>query len=155
MRVFCNFKMAKQDKIGHVGIIKSISEQTIEVTIISRSACSACHARGACGMSEMQEKVITAIRPSFPIETGEKVMVYAAVKNAVYSVMLAYVVPSVILLVLLGSLTAEGYSELTAAIGAIGGLALYFLILYLCRKKIGEKIKFSIEKMPVSGVYEE
>ncbi len=140
--------MAKQDKIGHDGIVKKISEQTIEITIVSSSACSACHARGACGMSETQQKTITAVRPSFPVSVGERVTVYASLGNAVYSVVLAYILPTVILLTLLIIFVALGCNETASAGIALGGLVIYFLILYLYREKIGKKIKFTVEKKP-------
>ena len=55
--------MGKSSRVQHEGIVKSISTQTLEVSIISHSACSGCHAKSACGIADMKEKVITAQRP--------------------------------------------------------------------------------------------
>ena len=55
--------MGKSSRVQHEGIVKSISTQTLEVSIISHSACSGCHAKSASGIADMKEKVITAQRP--------------------------------------------------------------------------------------------
>jgi positive regulator of sigma E activity len=47
--------MGKSSRVQHEGIVKSISTQTLEVSIISHSACSGCHAKSACGIADMKE----------------------------------------------------------------------------------------------------
>lgn len=138
--------MAEVKKIGHEGIVKSVSEQTIEVMITSSSACATCHAKGACGMSETSQKIITALRPDFEISTGDKITVYATTHNAAYSVILAYVLPSVLLIAGITVLVSFKISETLAAAGALAILAIYYTGLYLNRDKIGKKIIFTVEK---------
>lgn len=138
--------MADKERIQHEGIVKSISAQTLEVLINSHSACSGCHAKGACGMSDMKQKIITTIRPTGDIQVGDKVMVYASVSNAFYSVFLAYIMPSILIIAAIFFLEKSGSNELTAAISSLILLIIYFFILYLCRNKISKKIKFTVEK---------
>ena len=120
--------MGKSSRVQHEGIVKSISTQTLEVSIISHSACSGCHAKSACGIADMKEKVITAQRPREELRPGDKVIVYASVNNAFYSVLLAYIMPSILII-------------------ATILLAGYFIILYFCRNKIARKINFTVEKI--------
>ena len=47
--------MAK-NTIEHDGIVTQVAETFIIVTIQSQTACAGCHAKGACGMSEMALK---------------------------------------------------------------------------------------------------
>lgn len=138
--------MTKSGKISHDGIVKSIGEQTIEVIINNHSACSGCHAKGICGISEVKQKTITAEKPLFEVKTGDKVTVYGTLDSAAFSVVMAYVLPSVIIIAAIVILTATGSSEIVAAIGSLATTAIYFLILYVNRRRIGKKIKFSIEK---------
>ena len=44
--------------IEHQGIITSISDKKISVKIIQQSACSTCHAKGACMAADSKEKVV-------------------------------------------------------------------------------------------------
>ena len=63
------------------------------------------------------------------------------------SVVLAAVAPVFVLMVLLVALVSAGAGEGTAAAAAIGGVVLYYGVLYLLRDKIREKIKFTITKL--------
>lgn len=128
------------------GIVRDVKAQTIEVVIYSHSACSACHAKGACGMSDIKQKVIIAERPAFEIKAGERVVVYAAMGNAVYSVVMAYIIPSILIVSAIFFLVRAGVSELTAAVASLVLLGGYFWALYLFRNKIGKKIKFTVSK---------
>lgn len=138
--------MANNDRIWHEGIVKNVTAQTIEVAIESHSACSECHAKGACGMADVTQKIITATRPVFEIAAGDKVMVYAAMSNAIYSVVLAYIIPSVLIVAAIGILSATGISEITAALSGLILIACYFFVLYKFRNSVSKKIKFTVEK---------
>ena len=50
--------MKSENEVCHNGRIKSIDGHKIEVVILSRSACSACHSKSMCSMTEMKEKSI-------------------------------------------------------------------------------------------------
>lgn len=139
--------MAGKERVQHEGVVKSISAQTLEVLISSHSACSGCHAKGACGMAETKQKMITVRRPEGDLQVGDKVMVYASMNNAFYSVLLAYILPSLLIIAAIFFLEKSGCSELIAAISSLALLVLYFFILYLTRDKISKRIKFTVEKI--------
>ena len=48
----------KKDSISHDGIIVEITPDFTTVEILSSSACASCHAKGLCGMSEEEKKLI-------------------------------------------------------------------------------------------------
>lgn len=138
--------MTGKDRISHEGVVQNIGIQTIEVVITSQSACSGCHAKGMCGMSEAKEKVVTAQRPDFDVKPGDKVLVVGTTGNALFSVVIVYVLPSVLILGSIFLLEKIENSELTAAIGSLLLLVLYFFILYLFRNRISKKIKFTVQR---------
>lgn len=137
--------MAKNGKIEHEGIVKNVTTDKVEVVILSQSACAGCHARSACGMADTKQKTITAERPSFPVKPGDKVNVTASIGNAVYSVILAYVLPVILIIAIIIILLKTGTGETAAAAGALIGVIIYFVLLYFNRNRIGKKIKFTIE----------
>ncbi|MDE7374115.1 MAG: SoxR reducing system RseC family protein [Odoribacter sp.] len=138
--------MAGKERVQHEGVVKSISDKTLEVLIVSHSACSGCHAKGACGMDKATQKIITVPLPEGEFHVGDKVTVYASLGNAFYSVLLAYVVPSVLVIASIFFLEMSGSNELTAAVYSLLLLVLYFGFLYLLRHKISKKITFTTEK---------
>ena len=139
--------MEKKERVQHEGVIKSISTQTLEILIVSRSACAACHAKSACGIADMQQKTITVQRSEGEFHVGDQVMVYASMNHAVYSVILAYIIPSMLILAAIFLLERSGSDELQAAVISLIFLSGYFFILYLLRNKISKQIKFTIEKI--------
>lgn len=112
------------------------------------SACSACHARGVCGVGESADKVVEVETPdAASYRAGEEVVVSLQRKSMVAeSVLLAYAAPFFVLMVLLVSLLAAGAGEGAAALSAIGGVLLYYGVLYLLRDKLRKEIKFTITK---------
>ena len=131
--------------IEHDGIVVQVTEKHITVTIQNQSACAACHAKGACGMSEMTQKNIIAEKPTEPIKIGDRVIVYASTQNAMLSVLLAYVVPSLLIVISLTLFLVWGAGELLAAVLSLAITATYFIVLYLLKNKFAQKIKFKVK----------
>ena len=136
--------MAK-DTIEHDGIVIKVEATSIIVAIQNQSACASCHSKGACGLSEVVQKNITAERPNVPVAVGDKVIVTASTRNATLSVVFAYILPSVLIIVLLALLTLSGTSEIVAASLVLLSVAVYFVILYFCRNSFARKIKFKVK----------
>ena len=134
-----------KNTIEHDGIVTQVADTFIIVTIQSQTACAGCHAKGACGMSEMALKSITAEKPNEEIKIGDKVIVSASTQNAMLSVLLAYIVPSVLIIVILTLLILAGVSEVMAATLSLIAISAYFICLYLLRNKFAQKIKFKVK----------
>lgn len=136
--------MAKGEKIQHTGVVKAIGKSTVEVNIQNRSACSGCHAKSTCGMSESVVKTINAPRPDFDIKPGDLVCVEASLKQGFYAVAVAYIAPIFLIVAILILGSCMEWSETISALASILILVPYFFILYLCRNKIGKRISFEI-----------
>ena len=134
------------ESVSHRGRIVQVTPEFTTVEIISASACSACHASGLCGMSEYTKKAIEVPTRAWDrFEPGQEVNVVLKASMGHKAVWLAYVVPLLVLLaVLLGSL-ALGAGELAAGLGAILGVALYYLFLWLFRDRLRNEYVFAIE----------
>lgn len=139
-----NQTMAK-NTIEHDGIVIKVADTFIIVAIQNQSACAACHSKGACGLSEVTQKNITAEKPNENVKIGDRVIVSASTGNAMLSVLLAYIVPSALIIATLMLLVVAGFSEITAATLSLLTIAVYFIFLYLLRDKFAQKIKFKIK----------
>jgi len=136
--------MTGKDKISHDGIVKKIYSDSIDVVIVSISACAACHAKSACTMSDTSEKIINVKKPNYELKCGDTIKVYAAKNIGIFSVIVAYVLPTILLLFTIFIMTYIGITEILAAIGSLFFLALYYIILSLFKHKIKHKINFTI-----------
>lgn len=134
--------------VKHCGDVIRIEGNSVFVRMTVNSACSACHAKGVCGVSESTEKIVeveTASAADFNIGESVEVALLSDSMGA-KSVVLAYVVPFLVLtLMLIGSLMM-GAGEGVAVLSALGGVAIYYVVLHLLRDKVKNKIKFIIIK---------
>lgn len=140
--------MAKSEHIEHQGRIESIDANLVRVRIVSNSACGTCAARKACGMSESTEKIIDVVTLSASeFSVGEEVVVSIRRKVGLWAVAMAYVAPLIVLVVVLIAASMFGLDEGVAAVGAMGGVAIYYLLLWLFGGRISEKVSFTIYKL--------
>lgn len=134
-------------EVSHKGSIVSVGKDKVSVQIVSESACSSCHAAGLCGASESKKKIVDV--PVYPGQTyavGQEVEVCLARKMGLKAVLLSYVIPLGILLILVLSLSSIGLGELASGLVSIGGIAVYYLILYFRRDRLAEGYAFYIRK---------
>lgn len=136
------------ERIEHSGIVDRVEGDTVFVRITSHSACGACRAREACGMSEAQEKIV-AVRSAAAatFAPGDPVEVGVLRSMGMRAVALAYVGALVVLLaVLIVALVCLKWSEGASALAAIVGVGVYYVVLWLLRRKIEHTIQFTITK---------
>ena len=138
--------MAKNE-ISHKGIIKSITPELTTVEIVSTSACAECHAKGMCGVAESKIKEISV--PTDPYSehsAGDEVEVVLKKSMGLKAVWISYVIPLLILMILILSLSSVNVHEVYAGLGAIAGVALYYLVIYLMRDRLANDFVFYIKR---------
>jgi len=134
-------------RIEHSGEVVRVDEGRVSVRIVAQGACASCRAREACGMGESQEKIVeVATSRAAEYAAGEPVTVGVARRLGVTAVVLAYVVPFFFLIGALAVSAALGIAEGIAAAAALGAVAVWYLLLWLGRRKIENTIHFTITK---------
>ena len=138
--------MSRKNEIRHEGRIVEITPEFTTVEILVSSACAACHAKGLCGMSEAEEKVIMV--PTDPYaqhNVGDKVTVMTKMSMGMKAVWISYVVPLIILMILILSLSEILDSQLLCGLASLGGVALYYFIIWLFRSRLQNEFGFYLE----------
>jgi sigma-E factor negative regulatory protein RseC len=139
--------MANQNSsriINHDGIVRKIGADCVEVTIISSSACSGCHAEGSCIMSGKEEKKIE-VRGKYDVKPGDKVTVLMKQSMGYTALLLGYVFPIIVVVASLSALITYKVPELSAGLISVVILMPYYVILYLFRKTINKKFTFTLK----------
>jgi len=139
--------MAAPRHIQHQGTVVSVTEQEVLVEIINRSACAACRAKAVCSMSEQKEKhiAITPL-PGQSWKVGEDAIVSLRTSLGFRAVFLMYVLPSIVLLAVLFTLSSFGLPELLTGLAALAAPALCYWVVWLFRERIGKNYVFVLEK---------
>lgn len=133
--------------IEHKGIVKKISDNSIEVSIIALAACASCHAKSACGVSDLDEKIIEIKKHSDNYHIGEQVKVYYKKSLGFRALFLGYVLPAAIVLFILIMGTIFLKNEMLSGLIALASLIPYYILLYFSKNKLNETFSFSIKKL--------
>lgn len=119
-----------EEHVSHPGVVVGIGEQDLEIEILSASSCGACNIKSACGMSEMKEKRVTVPKPADKeFIVGQPVSIIMSTKQGNKAALIAYFIPTLIIITLTVVLSSF-IKEWLAAISGIGALAVYYIVLY-------------------------
>ena len=138
--------MSKKDEIVHTGRVVEMTPDFTTVEILVSSACSECHAKGMCGMSEDEQKMI--MLPTDPYSTynvGDEVQVCTKMTMGLKAAWISYAIPLLILMILILTLSAFLESEVIVGAASVGGVALYYFIIWLLRGKLQNEFVFYIK----------
>ena len=138
--------MAKRNEIEHTGRILEMTPDFTTVEIVVSSACSSCHAKSLCGMSEDKEKIIMVpTDPYAEYKPGDQVKVKTKMSMGLKAVWISYVIPLAVLMILILSLSSVLESQLLCGLAAIGGVAVYYFVIWLLRGRLQNEFSFYIE----------
>lgn len=135
-----------EETVSHEGIVTKITDDELEIKILAQSACAACHAKSACGMSEQSEKILTVPRPKDKdYVLMQKVNVTMAIGQGNKAAVLAYLLPIILLLAVLFVCLGVGLGEGLSALISIVALIPYYIVLYTQRDKLKRRFEYRIE----------
>jgi sigma-E factor negative regulatory protein RseC len=133
--------------VVHAGTVAAVFESGVDVAIVSEAACGNCRMKNACGMEETADKTVTVFTPDAGLfHVGEPVEVLMKPSMGYRAIAIAYLLPVIVVLTALTVLVRSGVSELVAALGALGFLAIYYMVIYRFRDRLGREIRFEIRK---------
>jgi sigma-E factor negative regulatory protein RseC len=136
-----------KDELSHEGIVREVGPKITRVAIEAKSACASCHAAGLCASLDATTKdieVSTALNPGY--QEGDKVEVVLGTSMGAKAVLLAYVVPLFILLILVVSLSYTSIHELLIGAIGLGGMAIWYGVVYLFRDRLSREYVFYLRR---------
>lgn len=135
-----------ENSIRHEGTIESITGRHIRVRILQSSACASCKIASRCTASESKEKIIDVYDDGGrTFNVGDTVTVCTTGKAAGKALLLGFGLPLLLMLAVLSVMLVLKVEEGVAALGAIGILLPYYMVVWLMRHRIAATISFSIE----------
>jgi positive regulator of sigma E activity len=147
------FYFLKQDRIHpmseairHKAYVKHVNADSLLVTIISRSACSACHARGACTIADRQEKEVEITRFTKTYQQGEEVTILFKESSGLKALFFGYLVPLLMLITALVISLRVTQNEGISGLISLGILIPYYSTLYFFRHHVKKMFQFEIEE---------
>ncbi len=133
--------------VEHKGIVTEVKETAIKVNLIQISACSACHAKNSCGVSQTDNKIIEVLSEGVGFSVGDEVTVVLAESLGFMALLLGYLLPFVILTTALIFFLVFTKNELISGLGSIGVLVLYYGVLIFFRKNMKQTFTFQLKRI--------
>lgn len=124
------------------GIVTAVLPDSIEVSLVRSSACSGCHAKGACTSADTKPMALNITRYPSNVQEGDRVRVIFSERMGLQAVVVAFVLPLLVILLLALLLTYLGYGETKVLLSVLGVLLLYYVGLTLFRDHL--KRSFSL-----------
>ena len=135
------------NKIKHAGVVDAVEEGCVRVRILQSSACSACKVAAHCNASETKEKIIDVMdADASHYQKGDQVMVVADTAVGFRASLYGYLLPLILMVVTLVGVLAATHSEGLAALSALGILMPYYVLLFLMRNKLRNRLSFTLER---------
>ncbi len=138
--------MANYKTIKHSGLIYSINGSKIKVQINQESACASCHAKGACTVSDVKEKLVDVYTSGQDnLRVGEHVVIEGRQSLGLQAAIFAYIVPLflvVITLFIVSSLTSD---EVVAGVSSLLILIPYYILLKFLTPIFKKKFLFTLK----------
>lgn len=135
------------NKIKHAGVVDGVEGECVRVRILQSSACSACKVAAHCNASETKEKIIDVMdADASHYQKGDQVMVVADTAVGFCASLYGYLLPLILMVVTLVGVLAATHSEGLAALSALGILMPYYVLLFLMRNKLRNRLSFTLER---------
>ncbi len=131
--------------ISHKGLVKEITDSSIIVSIVNKSACSTCHAAGACSVADLKEKEIEIPFYESDYSAGDEVTVLFKESAGFSALFFGYIFPFLIVLFTLIIVFYVTGNEAVSGLLALGMLIPYYITLYFLRHYLKKVFKFELQ----------
>jgi len=131
--------------IQHAGVVSRISNGEAVVSLTDNINCEGCKARGACGVSESNDKEIMVPIGDSKIEINQPVTLSLAKGLGMKAVFWAYVFPFILMVTTL-MICSIFMSELIAGVASLAVLIPYYAMLSYLTPVFKKKFQVSLLK---------
>ena len=138
--------MRDSRSVEHKGIVEKVDDKLIRVGFTAHSACSGCHAKGVCSLSEVESKFVEIKQDGRDLKVGDRVDILLQQNQGFRALWLGYVLPFIVMVTTLIIVVAATDREGLAGLVGVAVLLPYYLGLYFLRDKVREKFEFKIRK---------
>lgn len=133
----------------HPGTVICVADGSVRVLITTLSACGSCEAHAHCGFTESRDNEIVVDTPDWQhYQPGQHVVVSVNEGMGLAAVWWAYICPAILLLTATITLLYTISSEPLAVLISLTVVAVYYIVLFLFRRKLQRQFSFGISDAP-------
>ncbi len=128
-------------------LLRRLVKNSLIVNIVNQSACSTCHAQGACTVADFQEKEIEISHFTKKYTPGQEVTIVFKESQGFAALFYGYVLPFLLVLTTLIIMTSISENELLGGLISLAVLIPYYTTLYFLRHLLKKVFKFELEEI--------
>jgi positive regulator of sigma E activity len=140
--------MGSSGTIEHLGVIREVNDTIIRVDVVTDTACRGCRAKGSCSIGGNNERIIDVARSAgdnyYP---GEKIKVVLEQSLGIKALGLGYLLPFLVVLTVLITMTGLGANEAFAGLISLAALIPYYTCLAFFKGRLRKEFSFSLQKI--------
>jgi len=126
--------------------VKKVNADSVIVNIVNQSACSSCHAQGACTVADFQDKEIEIYHFTKKYTPGQEVTILFRESQGFTALLFGYILPFILVLLTLIIAVSVSKNELIGGLLALAILIPYYITLYFFRHLLKKVFKFELEE---------
>jgi sigma-E factor negative regulatory protein RseC len=135
----------KEQIVTHPGFVKAVENNRVEVAIMSVAGCASCQLKGACSVSDIEEKQVwVKMEDTSQYSVGQQVTIEMKQSLGTWAVLLGYVFPFLVLLLSLILFISLGFDQGLSGLIALALLVPYYTVLYLIRNWLDTRFQYSL-----------
>ncbi|NOR75572.1 MAG: Fis family transcriptional regulator [Draconibacterium sp.] len=127
--------------------MKEVTETSLIVNIVNQSACSSCHANGACSVSDIQDKEIEITQFRNNYKLGQEVTILFKESKGFVALLYGYILPFILVLLTLVFTIEISGNELIGGLLSLAILIPYYITLYIFRHLLKKVFNFEVEEI--------
>jgi sigma-E factor negative regulatory protein RseC len=136
----------EENKIAYQGEVVEVENERIKVRIVQKSACAECHAKTACNLYDVKEKIVEMTDFYQSIKVGDTVRIEGSFTMGLKAVVYAFVIPLVLIFSVSFLILSFFQSEFLIGLSVMITLVVYYFVLYLLKEQLRSKFKFRLSK---------
>ncbi len=135
----------KEQIVTHPGFVKAVENKRVEIAIMSVAGCASCQLKGACSVSDIEEKQVwVKMEDTSQYSVGQQVTIEMKQSLGTWAVLLGYVFPFLVLLLSLILFISLGFDQGLSGLIALALLVPYYTVLYLIRNWLDTRFQYSL-----------
>lgn len=136
----------QSSSVEHQGVVHEVLTGLVRVRILSETACSSCHAKGVCNVSDSESKYIDVSVDEKGFNVGDSVLVSMCTTDGYRALFFAYILPFI--LVFVGLIVfLLFFNELLSGLLSLGLLIPYYSLLFILKQRLSNSFTFSLKRL--------
>lgn len=131
-------------RITHKAIVTAIGHGAISVSFSPGSQCGGCGIALLCSAKSGSVAMEVPVADPEGFQIGDEVEVSASSRSQWRALLIGLAIPCAVLLCSVMLLLALGVGSTMAAVAGVASIAVYYLILYIFRKKLTGSVRWTV-----------